>query len=55
MDNQRNERWLELAEAASKEQDPKKLLALVKRLNHALDERQRELLEQHNKGKSEAN
>jgi hypothetical protein len=32
------ERWMALAEMASKEQDPKKLIALVKEINELLGE-----------------
>jgi hypothetical protein len=34
--------WKELCEAASKEHDPEKLLALVQQLNVVLEERERE-------------
>jgi len=40
MANQQKEHWLELAERASAEQDPKKLLVLVQELNRLLDERE---------------
>jgi len=46
MDDQQKERWLELAEAASKEQDYKKLIAILKKLNRALDEREAQLRKQ---------
>ena len=31
--------WKQLAEAARDEKDPEKLMDLIRRLNHALDER----------------
>jgi len=34
----RSNEWKSLAEQASKEMDPQKLLILVKKLNHMLDE-----------------
>jgi DNA polymerase II large subunit len=34
--------WLELCEAASREQDPEKLLELITALNDALEQRERE-------------
>ena len=43
MDSQHKERWIELAEAASKEQDPEKLLKIVEELNRALDEHHEQL------------
>ena len=46
MDNQQKERWIELAEQASTEQDPQKLLKILEEINRALDERRRELGEQ---------
>jgi hypothetical protein len=35
--------WRELSEAASQEQDPKKLMELVEQLNKVLDQRERDL------------
>ena len=35
--------WRELSEAASREQDPKKLMDLIERLNQALEDRANEL------------
>ena len=37
------ERWMEVAERASKEQDPVKLLALIKELNALLAKKERSL------------
>jgi hypothetical protein len=37
--------WRELSEAASREQDPKKLLELVEQLDKALEERENTLKE----------
>ncbi len=37
--------WRELSEAASREQDPKKLLELVEQLDKALEEREKTLKE----------
>jgi hypothetical protein len=36
-------RWMELAELASTEQDPVKMLALIRELNELLDKKQRRL------------
>jgi DNA-binding NtrC family response regulator len=38
-----NKDWKELAQRAANEQDPKKLLAIIKELNQALEERERRL------------
>lgn len=43
MENQHKDRWLELAEAASKEHDPEKLRTIVAELKRALDEREKQL------------
>jgi hypothetical protein len=37
------ERWQELCEQAANEQDPKKLMALVKEINRLLEEKQARL------------
>jgi hypothetical protein len=37
------ERWMELAELAANEQDPDKLMELVRELNELLDKKQRRL------------
>jgi hypothetical protein len=37
---QNNPRWMELAGLASQEQDPKKLIALVKEINDLLADKQ---------------
>jgi hypothetical protein len=41
--NREDERWRELCERASKEQDPQKLVALVQRINRILEEREKKL------------
>lgn len=43
MDNQTKERWQKLCEQAAVEQDPEKLLALVRAINHILEEKERRL------------
>lgn len=43
MDNQSKQRWVELAESASKENDLEKLLAALEELNRALEERKQQL------------
>ena len=40
---QNNPRWRELCEQASKEQDPKKLIALIKEINDILEAKQHRL------------
>lgn len=40
VDGETKERWLELCEQASKEQDPKKLMELVEEIDRLLKERQ---------------
>ena len=40
---QNRERWMELCELASKEQDPEKLLKLVQQINQMLEEKQNRL------------
>jgi hypothetical protein len=40
---QGNERWKELCEQASKEQDPKKLVALIEEINQLLDAKKHRL------------
>jgi hypothetical protein len=37
------ERWLELAELAANEQDPDKLMALVREINELLEKKQKRL------------
>lgn len=37
------ERWMELAELAASEQDPKKLMALVSEINRLLEEKRARL------------
>ena len=41
--------WRELSEAASREQDPHKLLELVRALNNALEEREKQIQERNRK------
>jgi hypothetical protein len=38
-----NERWMELAELATTEQDPQRLIVLVSELNQVLDEKLKRL------------
>jgi hypothetical protein len=40
---EQGERWRELCELAAKEQDHDKLIALVKQINHMLEEKERRL------------
>ena len=40
MSDLKDKSWLELCEAASREHDPEKLLALITALNDALEERE---------------
>jgi hypothetical protein len=40
---EKKERWMELAAQAAVEQDPKRLLELVKELNDLLEEKERRL------------
>jgi len=40
------EKWMELCEQASKEQDPQKLLALVQEINRLLEAKQERLSKQ---------
>ena len=40
------EKWMELCEQASKEQDPEKLLALVQEINRLLETKQERLNKQ---------
>ena len=42
MDAKSDERWKVLCEQAAKEQDPEKLLALVKEINQLLEQRDQE-------------
>lgn len=42
------ERWMELAELAATEQDPKKLMELVQEINRLLEEKQTRLSNQRN-------
>lgn len=44
---QNAERWKELCELASKEQDPRKLTELVKEINRLLAEKQNRLNQSH--------
>ncbi len=43
MKDESKERWLELCERASKEQDPKKMLALMSEINRLLEEKEARL------------
>jgi hypothetical protein len=43
MQGQKRERWMELAAQAAVEQDPKKLIDLVRELNDLLEEKERRL------------
>jgi hypothetical protein len=43
---QDNERWFQLCQQATAEQDPAKLLALVKEINDILEAKEARLLEQ---------
>jgi phage shock protein A len=43
MQGEKRERWMELCEQAAVEQDPKKLLKLVKQINDLLQEKERRL------------
>jgi len=43
MQGANKERWLELCEQAATEQDPKKLLNLIKEINKLLDAKQHRL------------
>jgi hypothetical protein len=43
----KDKNWLELCEAASREQDPEKLLQLITALNEALEQKEREEKAQH--------
>ena len=40
MHEQQKERWMELCEQASREQDPNKLMTLVEEINRILEERE---------------
>ena len=42
MSDLKDKSWLELCEAASREQDPEKLLELITALNDVLEQRERE-------------
>jgi hypothetical protein len=44
--------WKHLAEAARKEEDPKKLMDLIEQLNHALEESMKDLYRQPNEAAS---
>ncbi len=44
MQEKQRERWMELCEQASVEQDPDKLLALVVEINRLLEEKEKRLL-----------
>lgn len=41
---QNNPRWMELARLAAEEQDPKKLLELIKEINDLLEAKERRLM-----------
>ena len=43
MKDESKERWLELCERASKEQDPKKMLALMSEINRLLEQKEARL------------
>jgi hypothetical protein len=43
MDQDKKDRWMQLCELASREQDPEKLLRLVVEINRLLDERDQSL------------
>ncbi len=43
MNDNTDERWRKLAAEAAKEQDPKKLLALIEEINRRLEERRERL------------
>ena len=43
MHEQSKERWMELCEQASKEQDPAKLMSLVDEINRLLEQRDQKL------------
>jgi hypothetical protein len=43
MRGEKKERWMELCAQAADEQDPQKLLALVKEINDLLEEKERRL------------
>ena len=43
MQEQSKERWTELCEQASKEQDPAKLMSLVEEINRLLEQRDRKI------------
>ncbi len=43
MDQEKKDRWIQLCELASREQDPEKLLRLVMEINRLLDERDQSL------------
>jgi hypothetical protein len=43
MDQDKRERWVQLCELASKEQDPEKLLRVVEEINRLLDEKNQRL------------
>jgi hypothetical protein len=43
MQGEKKERWMELCAQAADEQDPQKLLALVKEINDLLEEKQSRL------------
>jgi len=43
MDQEKKDRWIQLCELASQEQDPDKLLRLVEEINRLLDERDQSL------------
>ena len=47
MSDLKDKNWLELCEAASREQDPEKLLQLITALNEALEQKEREEKAQH--------
>jgi hypothetical protein len=50
---QGSERWKELCELASKEQDPKKLVELIKEINRLLEAKRHRLEDATSHGKSQ--
>lgn len=55
MDQDKRERWIQLCELASKEQDPEKLLRVVEEINRLLDEKNGRLRTQQTAGSEEQN
>ena len=46
MQGEQRERWMQLSEQASAEQDPEKLLQLIREINRLLEEKERRLKRQ---------